>query len=74
MKEELPEGMVYITLDIPVSTVFRDELLQVDPEFEALGEKLSQLIAEDFGNALTSTEASDETSYLIKKDEKNRYH
>ena len=74
MKEELPEGMVYITLDIPISTVFRDELLQVDPEFEALGEKLSQLIAEDFGNALTSTEASDEISYLRKKGETKRYH
>ena len=74
MKEELPGGMVYITLDISVSTVFRDELLQVDPEFEALGEKLSQLIAEDFRNELTSTEVSDESPNPTRRQGSNRYH
>ena len=74
MKEELSEEMVYIRVDIPVPTFFRDTLLQVDPGFEALGEKLSQLIAEDFRNELTSTEASDEISYPRKKDETKRYH
>jgi hypothetical protein len=74
MKEELPEEMVYIRVDIPVPTFFRDAMLEVDPEFEDLGKKLSQLIAEDFRNELTSTEASDEISYPRKKDETKRYH
>ena len=74
MKEELSEEMVYIRVDIPVPTFFRNIMLEIDPQFEGLGEKLSQLIAEDFRHELTSTEASDEISYPRKKGETKRYH
>jgi hypothetical protein len=74
MKEELSEEMVYIRVDIPVPTFFRNIMLEIDPEFEDLGKKLSQLIAEDFRNELTSTEASDESPNTTRRQGSNRYH
>ena len=74
MKELLPEGMVYITVDIPVSTIFRDAMLEVDPEFEGLGKKLSQLLADEFNSAMAMTEDSDENASLTKGYGSNRSH
>jgi hypothetical protein len=48
MKEPLPVGMVYINVDIPVSEAFRNAMIQLDPEFEGLAMRLSQLLWEDF--------------------------
>jgi hypothetical protein len=42
--------MVYINVDIPVSEGFRNAMIQLDPEFEGLGMRLSQLLWEDFSN------------------------
>ena len=47
MKERLPRGMVYINVDIPVSEVFRNAVMQEDPELEGLALRLSQLLWED---------------------------
>lgn len=47
MKERLPAGMVYINVDIPVSEVFRNAVMQEDPELEGLAMRLSQLLWED---------------------------
>jgi len=47
MKERLPSGMVYINVDIPVSEVFRNAVMQEDPELEGLAMRLSQLLWED---------------------------
>ena len=47
MKEKLPAGMVYINVDIPVSEVFRNAVMQEDPELEGLAMRLSQLLWED---------------------------
>jgi len=47
MKERLPAGMVYINVDIPVSEVFRNAVMQEDPELEGLALRLSQLLWED---------------------------
>ena len=74
MKEELSKEMVYIRVDIPVPTFFRDIMLEVDPEFEALGEKLSQLIAEDFNKMQAQAGDSDESPNPTGGQGSNRYH
>jgi len=48
MQETLPVGMVYINVDIPVSEAFRNAMIQLDPEFDGLAMRLSQLLWEDF--------------------------
>ena len=74
MKELLPEGMVYITVDIPVSTIFRDAMLEVDPEFEGLGKKLSQLLADEFNSAMAMTKVNDESPYPTRGQGSKRSH
>ena len=74
MKEELSKEMVYIRVNIPVSTVFRDAMLEVDPQFEGLGEKLSQILAEEFNRMLAQTEDSDESPNPTRGEGSNRYH
>ena len=74
MKEPLPEGMVYITVDIPVSTIFKAAMLQVDPEFESLGLVLSSLLADEFNSAKALTEDNGENDSLTRRYGNNRSH
>jgi len=74
MKELLPEGMVYIRVDIPVSATFRDALLQEDPQFECLGMTLSQLLIQEITMAKDLTDDSDGTAYLTRGGGSNLSH
>ena len=74
MKEELSEEMVYIRVDIPVPTFFRDAMLQIDPEFKGLGEKLSEILAEEFARMQAQTGGSDESPNPTRGQGNNRYH
>lgn len=74
MKEPLPEGMVYIRVDIPVSAAFRDALLQEDPQFECLGMNLSQLLIQELTRTEDLTDDSDGTTYLTRGGGSNLSH
>jgi len=59
MKERLPRGMVYINVDIPVSEVFRNAVMQEDPELEGLALRLSQLLWEDLKKMREMTDTNE---------------
>ena len=74
MKEELSEEMVYIRVDIPVPIFFRNIMLEIDPTFEGLGEKLSEILAEEFNRMRAQTGDSDESPNTTRRQGSNRYH
>jgi len=74
MKEPLPECMVYIRVDIPVSAAFRDALLQEDPQFECLGMTLSQLLIQEITGDKVFTDDSDGTTYPTRDGGSNLSH
>ena len=74
MKEELSEEMVYITVDIPVPTFFRDAMLVVDPELEGLGQKLSQILAEEFNRLRAQAGDRGESPHPIRGQGSNQFH
>ena len=72
--KELPGEMVYIRVDIPVPTFFRNIMLEIDPTFEGLGEKLSEILAEEFNRMRAQAEGSDESPNPAREQGSNRYH
>ena len=74
MKEELSEEMVYIRVDIPVPTFFRNIMLEIDPTFEGLGEKLSEILADEFNRMRAQTGDSVESPNPTRGQGSNRYH
>jgi hypothetical protein len=74
MKERLPAGMVYINVNIPVSEVFRNAVMQDDPELERLAMRLSQLLWEDLQKMSETAQNLKELNFPGRSKGSDRVH
>jgi len=74
MKKRLPAGMVYINVNIPVSEVFRNAVMQDDPELEGLAMRLSQLLWEDLQKMSETAQNLKELNFPGRSKGSDRVH